>query len=744
MRQKMPTHQENGTAGGETPNDVKAGGSGTNFANGYHGEKSAEKPVDDAETTVSCGLGSWRPNCIQKCANAKMFCFVLAWFMFFEGLMYSGFFKGAITSLEKQFRMTSSVSGTLATVAEITTVVVVTFVTYIGGKSHRPIIVGAGSILLGLGSILMGVTHWWVEIYDYGGAGQNLTTNQCTAGNGSDSCDQGASTGLHPLFPVLVVAQIIIGLGNTPMMTLGIAYLDDHVKKADSSLYLASCWLMLVLAPAVGFLLSAITLTWWVDLDRVDVSTVAISPLDPRWLGAWWLGFLFSGGLLVMMGVPFFCFPRALKKPDDDWEDIVPDSPKMVDTGKEGPKDVVVGMFRALKRILTNTIYMGITFMQVSALSVTYAFGVFMPKFLESHFQLAASDANSLIGLATIPGAAVGLFFGGFITKKFKWKSIRCINFCALTNVVVVIMYGGLWAFTCDNPFIPGLTLPYRSENATNGITLQAQCNTACNCSAERFDPVCGTDWMTYYSPCHAGCAGTTYTGPLATNYTDCSCVVAPTFSATPGKCFTACSARAQGFVALMFFMAFLAAAGQAPAFMVLLRSVSEADKSFALGLNYMAQRLFASIPSPIYFGAAIDGACLLWQTTCGQRGNCWLYDNTRFRQSYLGLATALQLLSIVFLVVAWLAVYRRKRNQDAKEDGDNGEESRKTKDRRPMWPLSLFQRPITRRYSEERIGPFALYDPRSLTYSTETINEGYTSNAMVNPAFVIESATQI
>ncbi|XP_019625580.1 PREDICTED: probable pre-mRNA-splicing factor ATP-dependent RNA helicase DEAH2 [Branchiostoma belcheri] len=126
----MSTNQENGTA-----NDAKPGGSGTNFTNGYHGGRSEDKPAGDAEAAVSCGLGAWRPNCIQKCANAKLFCFVLAWFMFFEGLMYSGFFKGAITSLEKQFRMPSSVSGTLATVAEITAVVVVTFVTYPGADS---------------------------------------------------------------------------------------------------------------------------------------------------------------------------------------------------------------------------------------------------------------------------------------------------------------------------------------------------------------------------------------------------------------------------------------------------------------------------------------------------------------------------------------------------------------------------------------------------------------------------------
>lgn len=41
---------------------------------------------------------------------------------------------------------------------------------------------------------------------------------------------------------------------------------------------------------------------------------VQLTNKDPRWVGAWWLGFLVAASLVAVSAVPYFFFPREMPK----------------------------------------------------------------------------------------------------------------------------------------------------------------------------------------------------------------------------------------------------------------------------------------------------------------------------------------------------------------------------------------------------------------------------------------------
>jgi len=47
--------------------------------------------------------------------------------------------------------------------------------------------------------------------------------------------------------------------------------------------------------------------------QRYFFAGVDISPKDPRWIGAWWLGFLVFGAFSLLFSIPTMCFPRYIK-----------------------------------------------------------------------------------------------------------------------------------------------------------------------------------------------------------------------------------------------------------------------------------------------------------------------------------------------------------------------------------------------------------------------------------------------
>ncbi|XP_017153695.1 solute carrier organic anion transporter family member 5A1 [Drosophila miranda] len=369
--------------------------------------------------------------------------------------------------------------------------------------------------------------------------------------------------------------------------------------------------------------------------------------------------------------------------------------PPKVDTGYgKDIKDIPKSMLRLVK----NPVYIVTCLGACMELMIVSGFVVFLPKYLETQFSLGKSQANIFTGSIAVPGACIGIFLGGCILKRFQLKPKGAVQFVLITNVICLACYAMLFFLGCDNLKMAGTTIPYYTSNKGGStleqpfqVNLTAACNFGCECLTSEVEPVCGNNGLTYFSPCHAGCTAFS----SSSNYTNCACVHANISSsiyrgaggsqaqalsaredfaevtvvpvATAGPCATPCR-TIYPFLILLFFMTFLVASTQMPLLMIVLRSVSEEERSFALGMQFVIFRLFGYIPAPILFGNLIDSTCLLWKSSCGEKGGrCLIYDIEKFRYKYVGLCASVKLVALFIFIVDWWLVRRRRQLEKTK-----------------------------------------------------------------------------
>ncbi|KAJ0182431.1 hypothetical protein K1T71_001800 [Dendrolimus kikuchii] len=696
-------------------------------------DKEREKPrqmfpeiLDIPHDTRDCGILSWRPLFIQRFSSIKVFVFFLSFLVTLQQALSSGYINSVITTIEKRFEIPSSLSGLIASSYEIGNVITVIFVSYLGSRRHIPVWIAVGAVIMGIGSLVFVVPHFIAEVN-----GETLMNNksednicrlpgaldqEMSLGHLSqalppsnlrpDNCIKSTPSTFMPVM-VFVVAQLLLGCGGSPLLTLGTTYVDDHVRPESSSMYIGCMYSMAAFGPVLGFLLGAYLLSF--HMDSFSGTIISIGPGDHRWVGMWWGGFLLCGFLLMLVAIPFFSFPKVLVREKEKIRLVekaaaangassskIPPKPQtnIKDSGYgKDIKDIPVSMWRLLK----NPVYVVTCLGACMELMIVSGFVVFLPKYLETQFSLGKSQASVFTGAIAIPGACIGIFMGGCLLKRLELRPKGAVQFVLISNTVCLSCYALLFFLGCDNIKMAGTTIPYTNNSNLEPfkVNLTAACNFNCLCTETDMEPVCGNNGLTYFSPCHAGCAEFS-----RSNYTKCACVhensrdmglgvsavvngakasaltaselreysevtVVPV--ATAGACNPPCTTIFP-FLVLLFFMTFVVAVTQMPLLMIVLRSVSEEERSFALGMQFVIFRLFGYIPAPIVFGNLIDSTCILWKQSCsGEKGGrCLLYDIEQFRYRYVGLCGGIKIVALGIFLADWWLVRRRRHLETA------------------------------------------------------------------------------
>ncbi|KAF1490267.1 Solute carrier organic anion transporter family member 2B1, partial [Eudyptula minor novaehollandiae] len=548
-------------------------------------------------------------------------------------LLVSGYLKSSISTIERRYGLSSQTSGLLASFNEVGNTLLIVFVSYFGSRVHRPRFIGCGAILVSLAGFLMSLPHFITGPYEYDQSVASMfsnTTDLCqpgvpgSRGNLSEAgCTPHAARENHEVLLVMFIAQALLGIGGVPIQPFGISYIDDFASERNSPLYLGILFSVTTIGPGVAFMLGSAMLRFYVDIDKVTGDGVQLTNKDPRWVGAWWLGFLVAASLVAVSAVPYFFFPREM------------------------PKEVGEVLRIALLALHTNTsyfplvllrnlrhpVYLLVVLAQVNLSAMVAGLATFMAKFLERQFSLTASLANMIIGAVNIPGAMVGIVVGGAILKRFQMSLRQCSAMCVLGMFLCLLMAFPLLFLGCPTQKVAGVTYSESSEFEHRAL----ECNLQCNCPEKAYNPICGSNAIEYISPCSAGCRVVIINAGNNSilNYTNCSCISENGLAgfAKPGTCGTGCSHLFLPFVVLSCLAGILASTSHTPSFMLILRSIQPEDKSFAVGIQFMLLRVLAWMPGPVLYGSAIDTTCILWEKKCDRKAACRYYDNNLFRQ---------------------------------------------------------------------------------------------------------------
>ncbi|CAG2059222.1 unnamed protein product, partial [Timema podura] len=135
-------------------------------------------------------------------------------------------------------------------------------------------------------------------------------TSLCLKGRHREVCTEDDLVGEFSFFLVAILffSQFVLGIGWTLFQTLGQTYLDDNTDKKKTPFMISIASSLRQLGPALGSYLTSACLKLYIDLSVTPV----IDMKDPRWIGAWWLGWMILGFIILIISIVMSMFPKEI------------------------------------------------------------------------------------------------------------------------------------------------------------------------------------------------------------------------------------------------------------------------------------------------------------------------------------------------------------------------------------------------------------------------------------------------
>uniref|UniRef100_A0A0N4ZTM8 Solute carrier organic anion transporter family member n=1 Tax=Parastrongyloides trichosuri TaxID=131310 RepID=A0A0N4ZTM8_PARTI len=694
-----------------------------------------QKQFDNITKEAQCGIKDWRPKWLQRFANRKIMLILLCWFCTIQGMLINGLVPSSLSTIERRFQINTSTIGRIMQFYDFGYVLFCIPVSYFGGRHSKPLVLGIGLLCMAIGSFIFSSPHLITDAYTSSYNSEDAATSVCYVNGSLNKFDNGTNIlqspealalkscpspenqpGTFRYVFLFCFAHFLHGVGATPLFTIGVSYIDENVGTALSSLYVGIFYSFAIFGPALGFITSSSFLQYHTDFLQPG-QAFAIKNLDesdPKWVGAWWVGFQLASILMLIAVFPIIGLPKVLPE-SLQWHKNrlqeealaggqrkrtpeccgVPTSGKtaavfgsLIQLDETTASNVLAEQMPGLKskngpiwyqlwldvrhipiaiyRILSNGSYMLITLaMAVDGMVIAGA-STFMSKYLEGQFSVAPSKANMLIGVIMVPMAGIGTMASGYIIQRFKFNCVKSLKFC-IALLLASLLLTPMFFIYCDHDQLTGVERPYmdtsnkmflnkslRVDFDALPMSLKSQCNDHCNCLDSEYHPICAElkneTQIPFYSPCFAGC-DEKY-DPQRKIYQNCKCVPENVKQIKKGYCESKCTGL---FAFLAFFAPFclFTFAVGVPLISVVLRTVEYAERSFALGIQWIIVRVVGTIPAPVVFGWIFDVSCTRQHLDpcSGEHGSCMLYQNKLLADLFFVFSIIGQLITMVLLI---------------------------------------------------------------------------------------------
>ncbi|XP_067682041.1 solute carrier organic anion transporter family member 4C1-like [Haliotis asinina] len=633
----------------------------------------------EGDGVTQFGWGRFKPRFLQwfNTLSSFMVCVILVYLtMGFA----SGWGATSLEQVEKQFHLRSTVMATLGTANSLSSTCAIAFVSYIGSKYNKAKALAFSTFLFGVGLALNSLPHYLLEPYQAPSHLMNTTdavpicpTNVSSPSNHT-SVQAAEGEGHMAYFSIMLLGNILAGIGSSPIFTLGFAYIDNNASVAMAAILIGALNTVGVIGAALSALVGGHIIQYlYVDFDRVDTDSLPFDAQDQRWVGAWWIGYIVTGIIIVVISIPISGFPKYFSN-----------SPHREELEKNAQEKVPKNLLSYLKKAVTDffkaffKLIFDLEFMFISVAGAIEGVAVngmamFAFKFINHEYGMDYETIGYIVGTKAIVGS-VGYVLAGLLIKWFKLDLLGMEKM--VTGLFLLATVLGLCLFAaCPDIQMIGLDLPYPGDSDVSGFL--ASCQGQCQCEGQAFSPVCSSDGLVYFSPCHAGCLDSSSDGHVMT-YTNCSCIAAglnttvtdALATATAGKCTTDCW---QVYLAMpcLFLVYILIITCATFSSFTTLRCVEQDLQAFALSIKMILMAVIGSIPASVVVGVVVDSACELWGGTEGAQF-CQLYNKEALAVGIAVMWLSVGIIACIFMFLASLVnLWKKKKKMANKESNE-------------------------------------------------------------------------